>query len=38
MAKVMTGWRHVWREKLEAGPIKFQPEYHELTINFRKSL
>jgi uncharacterized protein (DUF1800 family) len=30
MAKVMTGWRHVWSEqKLEAGPIKFQKEYHE---------
>lgn len=30
MAKVMTGWRYVWSEKkLEAGPIKFQPEYHE---------
>lgn len=30
MAKVMTGWRHVWSEqKLEAGPVKFQPEYHE---------
>jgi len=30
MAKVMTGWRHVWSEqKLEAGPIKFQNEYHE---------
>ena len=30
MAKVMTGWRHLWNnKKLEAGPIKFQPEYHE---------
>ena len=30
MAKVMTGWRYLWSEKkLEAGPIKFQPEYHE---------
>tara|TARA_B100000925_G_scaffold170716_1_gene128583 strand:+ start:220 stop:1677 length:1458 start_codon:yes stop_codon:yes gene_type:complete len=30
MAKVMTGWRHFWsKKKLEAGPIKFQPEYHE---------
>ena len=30
MAKVMTGWRYLWsKKKLEAGPIKFQPEYHE---------
>ena len=30
MAKVMTGWRHLWNKKeLEAGPIKFQGEYHE---------
>ena len=30
MAKAMTGWRYLWNEKdLEAGPIKFQDEYHE---------
>ncbi len=30
MAKAMTGWRHLWNKKdLEAGPIKFQHEYHE---------
>ena len=30
MAKVMTGWRHLWsKKKLEAGPIKFQSDYHE---------
>ena len=30
MAKVMTGWKYLWNKKyLEAGPIKFQDEYHE---------
>ena len=30
MAKVMTGWAHLWNKKdLEAGPIKFQSSFHE---------